>query len=163
MVRAVLMAPMTDEEIAAALKGKRACCSKREVAAVRSLLADERERCRRRSRSSEPRCGDRTEQRSAFPHDHLTVGRLDTRHVRALLGAAGDDVSPYTTSDAVYYSQPRRRRRVKTLRQWTYELMTQQFVDGVIVGFLCGALITTGAAVWWCGGPRIGVSSERRA
>lgn len=38
---------------------------------------------------------------------------------------------------------------MKTLRQWTQELMAQQFLDGLIVGFLMGALIVTGVAVAW--------------
>jgi len=46
------------------------------------------------------------------------------------------------------FSARHARRAMKTLRQWTQELMAQQFLDGLIVGFLCGALIT-GAAVRW--------------
>lgn len=37
----------------------------------------------------------------------------------------------------------------KRLQRWIDDAMTAQFIDGVIVGFLCGSTITASAAVWW--------------
>ncbi len=38
---------------------------------------------------------------------------------------------------------------MQTLRQWTQEMMHRQFLDGLLVGFLCGALVITGIVLFW--------------
>ena len=38
---------------------------------------------------------------------------------------------------------------MKTLRAWIYDLLTRHFLEGLVLGFLCGFLVSVSAAVWW--------------
>jgi hypothetical protein len=38
---------------------------------------------------------------------------------------------------------------MRSLRDWTQAFLAEAFLFGIVVGFVCGSLVTVGAAVWW--------------